>query len=256
MHKVNLLGRKLSLINVLSLVLMVMGIGCITGVIFSMWEQSNYSVNATYSSYSRPTALVARLNKLTGDRTDPMNFDYLSTHPNQDKTFLPSYPMEGVNLELDPNLVLPTPDKSLYSVYPKEGENIGILTIPALNRKLPILQGTGANELKKGVGHFAQSVLPGEDDNCVFSGHRETAFKQIGVLKIGDMLIVQTSAGIFTYEINGMRVVHEDDKTVIVPTDHAVLTMTTCYPFNAIGHAPDRYIVSATLVESMPYPSN
>ena len=126
-----------------------------------------------------------------------------------------------------------------------DGDNIGSLIIPGLNRKLPIFQGTGAKELKKGVGHFVQSVLPGEEDNCVFSGHRDTVFSKIGKLKIGDQLIVQTSDGTFIYQVNGTRIVHEDDKTVIVPMDHATLTMTTCYPFNVIGSATDRYIVSA-----------
>ncbi|HEY8803825.1 MAG TPA: class D sortase [Clostridium sp.] len=142
------------------------------------------------------------------------------------------------------------PDKPLYPVYPVDGDNIGSLTIPVLKQKLPVVQGTGANDLKKGVGHFSQSVLPGEKDNCVFSGHRDTVFSKIGNLKIGDQLIVQTSAGIFTYEVNGTRIVHQDDKTVIVPTTNAILTLTTCYPFNFIGSAPDRYIVSAALIKS------
>jgi sortase A len=101
--------------------------------------------------------------------------------------------------------------------------------------------------LKKGVGHFTQSVLPGEEDNCVLSGHRETVFRRIGRLKLGNQLIVQTSAGIFTYQVTGTRIVQANDKTVIVPTDHAVLTLTTCYPFYAPGYFPDRYIVSAAL---------
>ena len=112
-----------------------------------------------------------------------------------------------------------------------------------------MMQGTGEKELKKGVGHFNQSVLPGEKDNCVISGHRETAFRQLNKLKAGNPLIVKTSAGTFTYEVSGTRIVHKDDKTVIVPTKNAVLTLTTCYPFNFIGNAPDRYIVSAVLVK-------
>lgn len=136
----------------------------------------------------------------------------------------------------------------LYPNYPSIGDHIGSLFIPSLNIELPIIQGTGDKELKKGVGHFAQSVLPGEQDNCVLSGHRETTFHQIGKLIIGDLLIVQTSAGTFTYEVKGFRIVHKDDKTVIVPTDDAVLTLTTCYPFNFIGSAPDRYIISADLI--------
>ncbi len=151
-------------------------------------------------------------------------------------------------MESDPSLVLAAPDKPLYPVYPAEGDNIGSLTIPALKQKLPIIEGTGAEELKKGVGHFSQSVLPGEQDNCVLSGHRDTVFANLGKLNIGDQLIVQTSAGTYTYEIKRVRIVDKDDKTVIVPADHAILTLTTCYPFQYIGNAPDRYILIADLV--------
>ena len=139
-------------------------------------------------------------------------------------------------------------DKTLYSVSPAEGDVIGSLSIPALELELPIIQGTGTEDLKKGVGHFIQSVLPGEGDNCVLSGHRDTVFAKLGKLKIGDQLTVKTSAGTFTYEVSGTRIVNKDDKTVIVPTDHAVLTLTTCYPFSYVGPAPDRYIITADLV--------
>jgi len=104
--------------------------------------------------------------------------------------------------------------------------------------------------LYHGVGHFTQSVLPGEEDNCVLSGHRDTVFSGLGKMKLGDQLIVQTSAGTFTYEVSGIRIVDKDDRTVIVPTDHAVLTLTTCYPFIFFGDAPQRYIISADIVKS------
>jgi sortase A len=157
--------------------------------------------------------------------------------------------VDDVNVKSDTSNSLPPADKTLYPVYPVEGDNIGSLTIPALNRKLTMMQGTGEKELTKGVGHFTQSVLPGEKDNCVISGHRETAFRQLDKLKIGNIIIVKTSAGTFTYEVSGTRIVHKDDRTVIVPTKDAVLTMTTCYPFHFVGNAPDRYIVSAVLVK-------
>ncbi|HWP96059.1 MAG TPA: class D sortase [Syntrophomonadaceae bacterium] len=205
-------GRRL-LVTVLSLGFIVLGIGCISWAVFSMWTASVYSADTT-------------------------------------RSFPTGYTTEGVNVESDSLLVLPATDKTLYPVYPAAGDKIGSLTVQALKRELPVFQGTGVEELKKGVGHFSQSVLPGEKDNCVFSGHRETVFRHIGDLKIGDQLIVQTSAGTFTYAVSGTRIVHADDKTVIVPTDHAVLTMTTCYPFNTPGYFPDRYIVSANLVKS------
>ena len=137
---------------------------------------------------------------------------------------------------------------AIYARYPSEGDVIGSLSIPALKQKLPIIEGTGEDDLKRGVGHFGQSVLPGERDNCVLSGHRDTVFASLGKLKIGDRLVTQTSAGTFTYEISRIRIVHKDDTTVIVPADHAVLTVSTCYPFHFIGAAPDRYVLIANLV--------
>jgi len=223
MNKLKLLGGKSSLVSLLSLVFLVLGIGCISWAMLNIWEQSHYSADITPSNYLSPKTSGKKQTKLAGK---------ISAKAKSDDS------------------LAPVTKKAVYAVYPGEGDNIGSLTIPALKRKVPIIQGTGDKELKRGVGHFTQSVLPGEEDNCVLSGHRDTVFTQIGNLKIGDQLIVQTSAGIFTYEVNGTRIVHKDDKTVIVPTEHAILTMTTCYPFNFIGDAPDRYIVSAALIKS------
>ncbi|MHB8051476.1 MAG: class D sortase [Coriobacteriia bacterium] len=133
----------------------------------------------------------------------------------------------------------------LYPVRPAKGDPVGTLVIPALDQTLPIVEGTDDAELKVGVGHYTQSVLPGEADNCVLSAHRDTHFSRLEELEVGDRLVVQTAAGTFTYEISGIRIVDKDDRTVIVPTDHAVLTLSTCYPFNYVGSAPDRYIISA-----------
>ncbi len=139
-------------------------------------------------------------------------------------------------------------DQSLYLDYPAIGDKFGSLTISALDKVLPIIQGTGDKQLKKGVGHFMQSLLSGEADNCVLSAHRDTFFSELGNLRLRDQMIVETAAGKFTYEVRGARIVDKDDKTVIMPTDQAVLTLTTCYPFNYIGSAPCRYIISAVLV--------
>jgi sortase A len=74
-------------------------------------------------------------------------------------------------------------EEILYPVRPLEGDNIGSLTIPTIKQVLPIIQGANEDELKKGVGHFTQSVLPGEKDNSMLSGHRDTVFRQLGKLR-------------------------------------------------------------------------
>lgn len=136
----------------------------------------------------------------------------------------------------------------LYPVRPKQGEEIGSLYIPKLNASLPIFHGTDEDELEKGVGHYANSVLPGEKDNSVLSGHRDTVFRRLGEVGVGDLLTVNTSAGEFTYKVNKVRIVDANDRTVIVPKPRATLTVSTCYPFNYIGDAPQRYILVAYMV--------
>jgi sortase A len=139
---------------------------------------------------------------------------------------------------------------SLYSEIPKKGELIGELFIPKLGATLPIYHGTDEDELEKGVGHFAGSVLPGEKDNSVLSGHRDTVFRRLGSVGKGDLLIVSTSAGKFTYKVRKVRIVDAVDRTVIVPKPRATLTVTTCYPFNFIGNAQQRYILVGSLIKS------
>ncbi len=141
------------------------------------------------------------------------------------------------------------PEGELYKSYPEDGETFGELIIPKISATLPIVEGTDEDELEKGVGHYADSVLPGENDNSVLSGHRDTVFRKLGEVGVGDELIVKTTAGEFTYKVHKVRIVDADDRTVIVPKPRPTLTVTTCYPFNFIGDAPERYILVANLVD-------
>lgn len=143
--------------------------------------------------------------------------------------------------------------QDVASWQPEIGEEMGTLTIPKIDATLPIIHGTSEDELDKGVGHFADSVLPGEKDNSVLSGHRDTVFRKLGEVGEGDELIVETRSGVYTYKVHTVRIVDEDDRTVIVPTEEAQLTVITCYPFDFIGAAPDRYVLVADLIDEDVY---
>ncbi|MGE7761772.1 class D sortase [Peribacillus sp. NPDC097895] len=138
----------------------------------------------------------------------------------------------------------------LYNKRPETGELMGELYIPKIEATLPIYHGTDEDELEKGVGHYAGSVLPGEKDNSVLSGHRDTIFRELGEVGQGDLLIAKTEAGTFTYKVRKVRIVDADDRTVIVPKPKATLTVTTCYPFSYIGSAPERYVLVADLLKT------
>ena len=128
----------------------------------------------------------------------------------------------------------------------KTGDSIGILYIPRLDREIPIIEGTHEDELLKGVGHFSSTSLPGQNDQILLSGHRDTVFRQFGELEHGDEIHVKMENGTFIYTIYDTEIVDADDRTVIRSTaPDEILTLSTCYPFTNFGGAPNRYIIYA-----------
>jgi sortase A len=132
------------------------------------------------------------------------------------------------------------------SATSQKGEILGILQLSSIGEELPIVKGVSDEALERGVGYYEGTALPDQQNQIVLSGHRDTVFKRLGELQIGDEVIVEMPYGKFTYIIEETFVVEADDRTVIRPTAPIEkLTITTCYPFNFIGNAPQRYIVNA-----------
>ncbi|MBU2660250.1 class D sortase [Bacillus cabrialesii] len=130
------------------------------------------------------------------------------------------------------------------SFKPKVGEAVGVLEIPKIDAELPIVEGTDADDLEKGVGHYKESYYPNENGQIVLSGHRDTVFRRTGELKKGDQLKITLPYGSFQYKIEKMKIVDKND-TSIITLQHREeeLILTTCYPFSYIGNAPKRYII-------------
>lgn len=137
-------------------------------------------------------------------------------------------------------------DKKKERFQPPSGETVGILEIPKLKVELPIIEGTDVEDLEKGVGHYKGSYYPEENGQIILSGHRDTVFRGVGDLKIGDELIIGLPYGQFTYEITNTKIVDKNDLSIItLHNNHEELILTTCYPFHYIGSAPERYIIYA-----------
>ncbi|RQW23113.1 class D sortase [Bacillus sp. C1-1] len=135
--------------------------------------------------------------------------------------------------------------ESFQSIEINQGDAFAILEIESLDRQLPIVEGTNPEELQRGVGHYRDSVLPGGDEQILLSGHRDTVFRDFGELEIGDLFIVHMEYGSFRYKIEETEIVDADDRTVIREMGEEVLVVTTCYPFDFINHAPERFVIYA-----------
>ncbi|MBM6617165.1 class D sortase [Bacillus suaedaesalsae] len=139
--------------------------------------------------------------------------------------------------------------RTLTRARPNVGEEIGRLTIPSLNFNVPIYYGSSENELKKGVGHYIRSGLPGENRHIVLTGHRDTIFRKLENIKNNEYIWVEMKNGKYQYKINKIKIVSQHDRTILVEKPVETLTLITCYPFQYIGNAPERFIISAKLMK-------
>lgn len=149
---------------------------------------------------------------------------------------------QGVSEQDDPDQDI---EKIIEEFNLETDEAFATLEIPKLGKTLPIVEGTDPDSLEKGVGHLSNSVLPGQEEQILLSGHRDTVFRDFGELEIGDTFVVQMPYGEYTYEIRETEIVPEDDTSVIREMREEVLVVTTCYPFHFVGSAPDRFVAYA-----------
>ncbi|WP_349408337.1 class D sortase [Pseudalkalibacillus sp. SCS-8] len=135
------------------------------------------------------------------------------------------------------------------TVYEK-GEQVGTLDIPRIGNQYEVFWGTDEDTLKKGVGlHDSKwTVSPGQSGHVVLSGHRDTVFRNLNQVQNGDHLYVNFEGTTYDYQVREIWITDEDDRSVIVRKDKPTLTLTTCYPFDYLGSAPERYIIQAELV--------
>lgn len=138
------------------------------------------------------------------------------------------------------------------NTFPEFGDKYASLKIESAGIVTPIYVGDSEEILLQGTGQYYGSVFPGEKGNTVLVGHRNSVFKTLGKAKIGDKIIMETSYGDYVYEIVETKITTGTDQSILAQTDEAMLTVYTCYPFDYIGHSPDRYSVIAKLVEGTP----
>lgn len=131
---------------------------------------------------------------------------------------------------------------------PELGTQFANLKIDAVDIEHGVFQGDSDIELKKGIGHYAGSTLPGEGGNVVLSAHRDTVFRGLKDIKQGDEIVIETDYGVYKYVVKSTRITTPDDTEVTKPTDYEKLTLYTCYPFYYIGNAPERFIVECEYI--------
>jgi sortase A len=119
------------------------------------------------------------------------------------------------------------------------------ISIPHIGLRAVVLEGTSAHSLLLGPAHMTGTAMPGADGNSVIAGHRDTFFRHVHDLRIGDDIYVSQKTTTFHYVVVKRKVVQPTDVSVLRATRYPELTLITCYPPHAIGPAPERLIIIA-----------
>ena len=128
------------------------------------------------------------------------------------------------------------------------GGAMGKIEIPDIDMSGVIVAGVRTEDLQKGVGHYPDTPLPGQQGNAAIAGHRTTygaPFYRVDELEVGDEIKITTLQGTFVYRVTGQSIVAPSDYSVVANQPGKVmLTLTSCHPRYS---AKQRIIVTAEL---------
>ncbi len=136
----------------------------------------------------------------------------------------------------------------------EKGEQVARLSVPVIGNEYDVFWGTDSETLKQGVGMYDSkwTVSPAQSGHVVLSGHRDTVFTGLQEMEENDRIYVTYNDEVYEYQVRNMWITDSEDRSVIVEKEKPTLTLTTCYPFDYIGSAPDRFIVQSELVSKKP----
>jgi sortase A len=111
-----------------------------------------------------------------------------------------------------------------------------------------VIEGTDTEDLRKGPGHYPDTPLPGERGTTAIAGHRTTygaPFRNIDDLRRGQSIRVDMPDGTFLYRVERIRIVDDQDLSVLEPAGYRRLMLSACHPLYS---AAERVIVFARQV--------
>lgn len=123
------------------------------------------------------------------------------------------------------------------------------LTARARDVDLIVLAGGSGRTLAFGPGHLSASALPGEVGNAIIAGHRDTHFRFLRNIEVGELISVETASGRdHLYEVTSVDIVDARKGSLLLDSQAAMMTLVTCYPFDARETGgPLRYVVTARM---------
>jgi LPXTG-site transpeptidase (sortase) family protein len=124
---------------------------------------------------------------------------------------------------------------------------LGVLQVDSVGLKVPVYSTDTDLTMDRGAGVIDGMAYPHELGNIGIAGHRDGYFRVLKDVKVGDKIELQTLKGPKQFTINNVQIVEISDTHLLQDTEEQTVTLVTCYPFYFVGHAPQRFIVTASL---------
>ncbi len=125
---------------------------------------------------------------------------------------------------------------------------IGKLSIPSIHLSRVVLEYVNNGSLAFGPAHVSVSAEPGEHGNIAIAGHRDSFFKKLGQVKIGDKVELESLNTVQSFVVTDIQITKPEDTEWVEDSLNDVITLITCYPFDFAGPAPKRYVVRGELM--------
>ena len=163
----------------------------------------------------------------------------------QAKNSAPAIPDSDLHSE-SPAAVEPLPASPANTATALRGPYaVGRIEIQRIGLAAMIMEGTDERTLRRAVGHFPGTALPGQRGNVAIAGHRDTFFRALRNIRKNDEITLETATGSYSYQADYSEVVEPQNTEVLDSSDESRLTLVTCYPFSYVGPAPKRFVVHA-----------
>lgn len=127
---------------------------------------------------------------------------------------------------------------------------VGVLSIPAIGVTAPVEQGTADPTLAVAVGHVTASVWPGAPGTAVLAAHDVSYFVGIDQLADGDVVDYVTPCTTYRFAVSGHQVVQAGSP--LYNSTASTVVLETCWPTDALWYTPDRLLVTATEIGTVP----
>jgi sortase A len=127
------------------------------------------------------------------------------------------------------------------------------IAVPRIGAQAIVLHGASGQALAFGPGHVDQTPDAGEQGVAVYSAHRDTHFRFLKNVRVGDDIRITRSDGkVFRYRVTGTAIVRYDASGIDPLAAGTRVVLSTCWPFDAVTSGPLRYLVYADLIEPAP----